>query len=93
MIPCCQGLPGDKKDLVEKHEEHLISIESFMLLEDPPNFYSHNYRYNAIQSKSQKMSEWNQAISKIYMDMQRNTVKTLLNKNIRGLAPNIVKSQ
>lgn len=42
------------------------------------------------------MFEWNQAISKIYMDMKRTqTAKIFLrNKKIRGFAPNIIpKSQ
>ena len=66
-----------------------------MLLEDSPNFYSHNYRHNAIQSKSQKMFEWNQTISKMYMECKETqTAKTFLrNKKVRGLAPNIITSQ
>lgn len=73
MIPICQGLfSDDKQDFAEKQEERVISTER-MILEGFPNFYSHNYRYNAIQSQSQKMFEWNQAISKNYVDLQRNT--------------------
>lgn len=53
-----------------------------MLLEDSPNF----------QSKSQKMLEWNQAISKIYMECKgTQPVKTLLrSKKVRELALNII---
>lgn len=44
---------GDKQDLAEKHVEDIISIERLvLLLEDFSNLYSHDYRYNAIQSNS-----------------------------------------
>lgn len=46
---------GDKQDLAEKHVEDVISIERLMLLlEDFSNLYSHDYRYNAIQSNPKR---------------------------------------